>query len=60
MLINIIFIIFCIWILFFGGAQKLEDTLLGFIEFGRFGSSSFYIKLATCLALILTMIKMLQ
>lgn len=44
MIIDVIFIASCIWILFFGGASKLENTFLGYLSFGRYGDKDTFIK----------------
>jgi len=28
--------IFCLWVIFLGGAERLENTLLGYFEFSVF------------------------
>ena len=30
--------VFCIWVIYLGGAEWLENTVLGFMEFGYVGS----------------------
>jgi len=44
MLFEIIFIASSIWVLFFGGATKLENSFLGYFSFGRYGDKESFIK----------------
>jgi hypothetical protein len=37
-------IAFSIWLLFFGGAEKLQDTIVGYLEFGWFADNLKYIR----------------
>ena len=47
-------IIFFIWVVFFGGAEKLENTLLGYFEFGVFALKASYIKAFAWLSLFVS------
>ena len=42
----------CVWVIFLGGAEKLEDTFLGYFEFGESGSRAGYIKAISWIALL--------
>lgn len=44
MIFEIIFIASCIWILFFGGAAKLENSFMGYLSFERYGDKESFIK----------------
>ncbi len=46
-------ILFCLWILFFGGASRLENTLAGYFEFGLVGSSASAIRVLAWVYLLL-------
>ena len=46
-------IAFCIWLIYFGGAERLESTLLGYLEFGAAAEKSLYIKLSAWVGLII-------
>lgn len=41
-----------VWILFLGGDKKIENTVLGYFEFGQLGEKSPYIRLAAAVNLI--------
>ena len=43
---------FCLWIIFFGGAERLENTFIGYFEYGIFAESAWAIKLSAWVALI--------
>ncbi len=51
-LIFLLGIVFSIWVIFFGGAERLENTILGFFEFGIAGEKSIYIKVVAWIGLI--------
>jgi hypothetical protein len=40
----LICILFNLWIIFLGGAQKIQDSLLGYFEFGVFADNASYIR----------------
>ncbi len=40
-----------IWAAFFGGAEKLEGTILGYFEFGHFADKASYIRAASLIGL---------
>jgi len=44
MLFEVVFIVSSVWILFFGGASKLENSFLGYFSFGRYGDKESFIK----------------
>jgi len=52
MLYDISFIAFSIWVLFLGGASKLENTFLGYLSFGRYGDKQAFIKGLAWVALV--------
>ena len=41
----IIGILFCLWIIFFGGAAKLENSILGYFEFELAAQKEKFIKI---------------
>jgi len=43
---------FFIWVLFFGGAQRLENSVIGYLEFGPAGEMAVYIRLLAWVGLI--------
>lgn len=43
----------CIWILFFGGADKVENTLFGYLEYGLPGEKAWAIRAMAWLSLVL-------
>lgn len=45
-------LIMCIWVIFFNGAEKLENTVLGYFEFGLLADKAQYIKMSAWLGLI--------
>lgn len=45
-------IVFNIWIIFFGGAERLENTFLGYLEFGFVGEKAVYIKVFAWLSIL--------
>jgi hypothetical protein len=45
-------IAFCLWVIFFGGAEKLENTFVGYLEYGVFADSASMIRLAAWISLI--------
>lgn len=51
-LLHLFSIAICLWIIFFGGAEKLEDTFVGYLEFGVFADRASMIKLAAWISLI--------
>jgi len=40
----ILSILFNLWIIFLGGAEKVQNTLIGYFEFGIFAENSNYIR----------------
>ena len=52
-------IAFCVWVIFFGGAERLEDTLLGYLEFGPAAEKAFYIKFSAWLGIITCVVLLL-
>ncbi|MEO1148807.1 MAG: hypothetical protein AAFY26_24840 [Cyanobacteria bacterium J06638_22] len=44
-------IAFNIWILFMGGAERLENSLAGYLEFGPAGEKATYIKVIAWVSL---------
>ena len=43
----------CIWVIFFGGADRLENIAAGYFEFGPFAERASYIKACAWLTLLL-------
>ena len=52
MLYYLIGIAFFVWVIFFGGAEKLENTLLGYLEFGPGAEKATYIRFGAWLGII--------
>jgi hypothetical protein len=46
--------IICLWVIYFNGAERLENSILGYFEFGQIVEKSAYIKVAAWLGLILS------
>lgn len=44
MIIEVIFIVSCIWILFFGGASKIENSFLGYFTLGAMVTKNHSLK----------------
>ena len=40
-----------VWVAFFGGAEKLEGTFLGYFKFGHFADNANYIRAAALISL---------
>ena len=53
-MLNILTIVICIWVIFFNGAEKLENTVLGYFEFGLLADKALYIKILAWLMLVLS------
>jgi len=49
-------ILFCLWVIFLGGAERLENTLLGYLEFGQLAEKAALIKVLAGVLLILHVI----
>ncbi|MAT92334.1 MAG: hypothetical protein CME59_07010 [Halioglobus sp.] len=45
-------IAFNIWIIFMGGAERLENTFLGYFEYGVAGENAVYIKVCAWVSLV--------
>ncbi|APR66076.1 hypothetical protein CN03_03520 [Thalassolituus oleivorans] len=45
----------CIWVIFFNGAEKLENAVLGYFEFGQLAEKALYIKISAWLGLIFSL-----
>lgn len=56
MFLYLVSMFFCIWVIFLGGAERLENTLLGYLEFGNAAEKVTYIKVCAWLALILSVV----
>ena len=41
-----------IWVIFFGGAERIQNTLLGYFEFGVAADNSSYIRILAWVNLI--------
>jgi hypothetical protein len=46
-------VLFCLWVIFLGGASRIENTLAGFFEFGLVGSSASAIRVLAWVYLLL-------
>lgn len=44
----------CLWILFLGGDDKLENTFLGYLEFGAAGEKAWSIRMLAWISLVAT------
>jgi len=44
--------VFCLWILFFGGAGRIENTILGYFEFGQAAEKVIFIKIVAWVGLM--------
>lgn len=42
-----------VWAAFFGGAERLERTLLGYFEFGHFADKASYIRMVSLASLVI-------
>ena len=49
----IVSFIFCIWVIYFNGAERLENTILGYFEFGELAEKTIYIKTSAWFGLVL-------
>lgn len=56
----IISILFCVWIIFIGGADRLENTLVGYIEVGIFGEKAIFIKVIAWVDLLSSVVWLFQ
>ena len=56
LMLNILTIVICIWVIFFNGAEKLENTILGYFEFGLLADKAQYIKMLAWLMLVLSIV----
>ena len=56
---ELLYVPFFIWIVFLGGAEKIENTRLGYFEFGRVGERAQYIKAAAWAGLVFTIFALL-
>lgn len=54
MILYIASIAFLLWIIFFNGAKRIENTLLGYFEYGREAENANYIRIFAwaCLTLL--------
>lgn len=57
MILNILLITFIFWVLFFGGAEKIENSFVAYLGFGRFGEKSGLIKALVCASVALYLFK---
>ena len=46
--------IICIWVIFFNGAEKLENSVLGYFEFGLLAENAQYIRISAWIGLIIS------
>lgn len=54
-IVNLITIVVCIWIVFFNGSEKLENTVLGYFEFGQLAEKTVFIKILAGLTILATL-----
>lgn len=52
----VISILFNLWVIAPGGAEKIQDTLVGYFEFGIFADNPNYIRLLASIGLVVTVI----
>ena len=51
-LIYLLEVIFLLWVIFLGGADRLENTILGYLEFGRASENASVIRAVAWVSLI--------
>jgi hypothetical protein len=51
-----LYLAFFSWIVFFGGAERIENTFFGYLEFGVAGERAIYIKFAAWLGLFVGLV----
>ncbi|MBL7250766.1 hypothetical protein [Alloalcanivorax marinus] len=51
-MLYLIGLVFFAWVLFFGGAGRLENTVLGYFDFGLAGEETVFIKAVAWAGLI--------
>lgn len=44
MVLYVFSVIISLWVIFFGGAERIKNTLVGYFEFGPAAENSSYIK----------------
>ncbi len=49
-------IAFCIWVIFFGGAEELENTIVGYFEFGLVAGKASLIRASAWVSLVLQVV----
>ena len=54
-MIELFYIPFFIWIVFFGGAERLENSVLGYFEFGLAAQNVIYVKILAWPGLAITL-----
>ncbi|GLP96643.1 hypothetical protein [Paraferrimonas sedimenticola] len=50
----------CIWIVFFGGAERIENTFTGYLNFGQFADKARLIKALAIVYMIVFVISTLN
>jgi len=55
----IVGILFFLWVIFFNGAEKLTNTLVGYFEFGPAVDNPQYIRILSWVALIFIVISII-
>jgi hypothetical protein len=56
MALFVISILFNLWVIFLGGAEKIQDTLVGYFEFGIFADNPNYIRILAWFGLVVAVI----
>ncbi|GAB4193502.1 MAG: hypothetical protein Tsb002_24020 [Wenzhouxiangellaceae bacterium] len=51
-LLCLLCLVICIWAAFFGGAEKLEGTFLGYFEFGQFAEKASLIRAIALISIV--------
>ena len=49
-------ILFTLWVVFLGGAEKIQDTLVGYFEFGMFADNPNHIRALAAIGLVIYLI----
>jgi len=52
MMLYLIGIVFSVWVLFYGGAERLENTVFGYFEFGSAAEKAVLIKVVAVITLL--------
>ncbi|MAY34604.1 MAG: hypothetical protein CMN84_00745 [Spongiibacteraceae bacterium] len=60
MLLYIGCIAISVWLLFFGGAEKLEQTVVGYFDFGNIADKALYIRISAWASIFLCVVFLLN